>query len=338
MKNKQIVFTKPNTAELLDVELPSVGENQVLVKTCFSTVSCGTERANISGDPNVTAEKGVVFPRYSGYSSAGIVLETGSRVTSVSAGDRVVVSWGTHSLYNLVEEKNVVKIPSGNISLPEAALFHIYTFPLAAVRKTKVEAGESAMVMGLGILGLFAVQMMRISGAVPIIAADPVQSRRKLALKLGADYALDPLAPDFVEKVMEITGTGIRAAIEVTGVGAGLNECLDCMEKHGRIALLGCTRNSDFTIDWYRKVHFPGIQLIGAHTMARPMEESHPGYFTQREDIRTMMKLVEHGRLDLKDMVFETHLPENCGDVYTRLVNDRNFPPVVQFDWTKMKG
>ena len=67
---KQIVFTKPNTAEFLDRTVPTVGADMVAVKTVVSSISCGTERALVSGDPNVSiivAEgKPVVFPRESG--------------------------------------------------------------------------------------------------------------------------------------------------------------------------------------------------------------------------------------------------------------------------------
>ena len=63
----------------------------------------------------------------------------------------------------------------------------ISTFPLAAIRKAKLEIGASAMVMGLGILGIFAVQEFKAAGAYPIIAVDPVKERREFALKFGAD-------------------------------------------------------------------------------------------------------------------------------------------------------
>ena len=75
MQTKQIVFTKPNTAELLTKEIKQVSGTLVRVKTQFSTVSCGTERANIIGGPNVSASNiaSVVFPRIPGYCSSGIV-------------------------------------------------------------------------------------------------------------------------------------------------------------------------------------------------------------------------------------------------------------------------
>ena len=339
--DKQIVFVEKNKAELLEVDSQPLGENQVRVRTVFSTISNGTEKANITGSPDIgiTIKKGTLatFPRMLGYSTSGIVVEKGAGVKSLEIGDRVAIYWTTHRSFNVVDEKNAVKIESDNVSLEEAALAHIVTFPLAALRKTRLEIGESAMVMGLGILGLFAVQLAHAAGAVPVIAVDPVPERREKALKFGADYAFDPFDEDFVEKVKTITNGGVNAAIEVTGQGAGLNETLDCMAKFGRVSLLGCTRDSDFTVDYYRKVHGPGISLIGAHTAARPMEESYPGYFTTSDDIKTVLKLCENKRINIKDMIDETYSPAECPEVYDGLVNDKNFPTVVQFDWSKVE-
>ncbi len=337
---KQIVFTKKNTAEFLDVPLPELTEHSVCVRTAVSTVSCGTERANIIGDPNVNGAGSVdmskYFPRTLGYSSAGTVERVGSLVTNVKPGDRVVVYWGKHTQYNVVNDSQAVKIEDDNISFEEAAISFIATFPMAAVRKVRIEAGEAAIVMGLGILGQLAVQLARAQGAAPVIAADPVKDRRETALKFGADYAVDPFEKNFAEKVKEYSHGGVNAAIEVTGRGEGLDEVLDCMARFGRVALLGCTRDSNFNIDYYHKVHFPGIQLIGAHTLARPEYESYPGYFTHEDDIRAVLRLASFGRIDLKNIICETHSPAECGEVYTRLVNDKSFPAVVQFDWRRV--
>ena len=335
MKCKQIVFTEKNKAELLDTEVNEPNANEVMVETIVSTISCGTERANITGDPNVnaTGASAVIFPRVSGYNSSGIVVKKGADVKSVEIGDRVVVYWGQHKSYNTVPEGNVVKIEDESISFETAAMSFISTFPMAAIRKTRVEMGESAIVMGLGILGMIAIKLLRASGAVPIIAADPNPRRREIALKNGADFAFDPLSDDFSEQVKKVTDGGANVAIEVTGVGAGFNEALDCMAKFGRVALLGCTRNSDFTVDYYKKIHAPGITVIGAHTMARPNTESHSGWFTHRDDIKAVLKLCSGGRLCLENLIEETHSPIECPEVYNRLIFDKNFPVVVQFDW-----
>ncbi len=341
MKNKQILFTKVNVAEVVELPVSAPKANEVVVQTAFSTISCGTERANITGDPNVSVfsegSEPVVFPRVCGYSSAGVVIDKGADVRSVEIGDRVVMSWSNHAKINVLPEENVVKIPYDSVSMQSAAIFHIGTFPMAALRKTKLEIGESMLVMGLGVLGLLGVQFAKAAGAVPVIAVDPTPARREKALALGADYALDPFDGDFVKQVKELSHGGVNAAIEVTGLGAGLNQCLDCMKPFGRIALLGCTRDKNFTVDYYRKVHGPGISLIGAHTSARPKFESSPHAFTQREDIATMIKLSALGRLDFEKIIDEVHSPDECGEIYTRLVEDRAFPPVVQFDWSKLQ-
>lgn len=337
-KLKHIVFTKLNTAELLsedNVNFDTIPDDYVVVKSHFTTVSAGTERANLTGSGNVGPNgASATFPKKLGYNCAGVVVKIGSKVKKVAVGDRVVVYWSTHSNYNIAQEDLVVKIEDDNISYQEAAISFIATFPLAAIRKTKLEIGEPLMVMGLGILGQIAVKLAKIAGACPIIACDPVLARRDEALRYGADYVFNPLDKDFAKQVKTVTG-GVKVAIEVTGVGAGLNETLDCMAKFGRVALLGCTRNSDFTIDYYQKVHVPGISLIGAHTCARAEKESTHANYTHIDDIKTVLKLCSLNRLNLIDIIKETHLPDDCTEVYNRLAFDKNFPVGVQFDWSK---
>ena len=121
--------------------------------------------------------------------------------------------------------------------------------------------------------------------------------------------------------------------MEISGVGSGLISCLECMGWFGRVVLEGCTRDSNFTIDFYRKVHGCGVQIIGANSAAKPSVDSSPGFFTQRDDIKSILKLCAGKRVDMKSLVQEVHSPKDCTEVYTRLVNDKDFPVCVQFDW-----
>ena len=335
MTRNRIIFPEAYKAAVVKEQVEAPGENDVIVRTQFSTISPGTERANFTGDPNVSGAAGpsVSFPRSCGYSSAGIVLEVGANVRTVKPGDRVICYWGVHADINRVPENRVVKIEYGNVDLREASALFIATFPMAAIRKTGLEVGESCMVMGLGLLGQFAVRIAKAAGAVPVIACDPIQSRREDALKGGADFVFDPMKPGFADEVKRLTGGGVNSAIEVTGFGAGLDETLDCMAKMGRVALLGCTRSSDFTIDYYRKVHFPGIELLGAHTLARPENESYPGHFTHCDDLRALIRLCAYNRIDVNSMLSELHSPAECQEVFDRLAYEKNFPICVQFDW-----
>ena len=336
MSNRNILFTSPCVAELIEKDMPICGDEDVIVKLEYSTVSAGTERANLVGDPNVSPKKGaeVRFPRQSGYSSSGVVCAVGKSVSSLKVGDRVACSWSVHAEYCVLNERKVHKLDK-RISFSEGALIHIGTFPLAAIRKCKLEVGESAIVMGLGVLGLVAVELLRAAGAVPIIAVDPNPDKRAQALTIGADFALDPFEDGFADRVKEITGCGVNVAIEITGKGQGLDMVLDCMTKFGRVALLGCTRNSDFSIDYYRKVHGPGITLIGAHTIARPKFESFEGWWCERDDVQALMKMLIHKRIDFKCLINEIYSPNEAPEVYKRLASSPVFP-IVQFDWSRL--
>ena len=336
MITKQIVFTEALKAELLDVECLLPKENEVTVSLEYSAISAGTEKANFVGERNglnVAEDAKAKFPRTVGYSAAGVVIDVGAYVDDINVGDRVVVFWGKHKKNITVSRNKVIKIPDG-VSTKEASMALIATFPLAALRKTKLEIGESALVMGLGILGIFAVQELKAAGAYPIIAADPVKERREFALKMGADYALDPMDADFAKKVNELSGGGVNVCIEVTGLGVGLVQTLDCMKEMGRVALLGCTRSSKFEIDYYGKVHGRGISLIGAHTMARPKVESSAGLWTDVDDIYAILSLIKGKRLNFADMICEIHSPAEAQTVYTRLANEKKFPIGVLFDWS----
>lgn len=336
MENKQIIFTAPGEVRLCDVGMPVPRAGEVLVETAVSCISSGTERANLAGVVYVSREMGdgqAHFPRTAGYSSSGTVIAVGEGVSDYKPGDRVAMSWSVHARYNCVGLHNISHIPSEDISFEAAALCHIACFPLAAIRKCRLELGESAIVMGLGVLGMLAVTLLHAGGAYPVIAVDPIPEKRAEALLRGADYALDPYAPDFAETAKALTGgRGANVGIEVTGVGAGLNGILDCMAPMGRVALLGCTRSSDFTVDYYHKVHGPGISLIGAHTLARPEKESSPTLWTTKDDMTALLRLLQGKRVDFASFVEETHAPEEAPAVYERLLTERGFP-FVQFDW-----
>ena len=349
------MFTEKNKAALVEEAKPEPKAGEVVVRLVRSCISSGTERANITGVPDGATgifgdenDMRVTWPRRGGYSSSGIVESIGDGVSSVKPGDRVAMSWSWHKEYMNLPEGQVYRIPE-NVSFQDAAFAHISTFPAAAIRKCRLEFGESAIIMGQGVLGQLAVKLLRAAGAAPVIAADPILEKRKEALALGADFAFDPLAPDFAAQVKAVTESdrrthmgrkpdiGAKVAIEVTGNGAALNSVLDAVAPFARVALLGCTRDSNFTINYYRKVHAQGVSLVGAHTMARPDAESSNGWWTTRDDAMAFLKLLSLGRISLDGFVAEVHSPQECGDVYSRLAAGGAFP-VVQFDWTRLKG
>lgn len=332
MKRKQIIFTKPETAEFLDTEINIEHPRDVMVKMEYTVISGGTERANLLGSKTFCLND-KAFPRMLGYCGVGTVIDLGAEVTKCKIGDRVLVYHGVHSNYNVRRDDEIFLVENEVDSL-EAAFVIIATMGLGGVRKLEAELGESAMVMGLGLLGMFSIQFLRNSGVYPLIAADLNPERRALALKLGADFALDPASPDFNEKILEITkGKKVKNIVEVTGVGRALEQALENVSYMGRISLLGCTRVSDMQIDYYTQVHFPGVKLIGAHNFVRPKQESFPHHWTMTDECNAILNLIESKRIDVKSMVSRICDPKDAPEIYNELVHDKNFPMGTVFDW-----
>ncbi len=338
---KKIIITAKNTAELLNDEVKSPNTNQVKVKMLYSAVSAGTEKAILTGlvhkskalRAGVAPAKNSGFPSMAGgYSGSAEVIEVGENVTEFKPGDIVMIHGAGHRQYATVDQRELVKIPEG-VCVKQAATTIISGFSLAAVRKAKICLGESCMVVGLGILGLHSIIWAKQSGALPIIAVDYNEERRNLALQLGADYVIDPAEGDYKNKVLELTGgKGADTVIEVTGNGDALNQALKATARFGRVVLLGCTR-LDSTINFYFDVHCPGIQLIGAHSGARPHFETHNGMFTEMDDCRVILDYLKSGRVDFSSLISEIHSPNDASEVYNRLAFDKDFPIGVLFDW-----
>lgn len=330
MKKQQIFFTAPKTAELWEQDVPSIATDEVLVKMEYTVVSGGTEKACLLASENTSKR----FPMSLGYCGVGHAVEVGKDVKRIAAGDRVLVYHGNHASYNIRKEDEITKVENNAIDSLDAAFVIIASMGLGGVRKLEIEFGESAMVMGQGLLGIFSTQFCRLSGANPVIAVDLNEDRRRLALELGADYAFDPSAPDFVEQVKAVTkGKGVHACVEVTGVSAAMKQALECAAPMGRISLLGCTRVSNCAVDYYQMVHRPGVKLIGAHNFVRPKVESYPHHWTHHDDCTCILDMIATGRVAVKPIVSRVVMPESCPEIFRQLSEDHDFPMGTVFDW-----
>ena len=337
MKNHIITFTAKEKAEFLEENFDAeLHGDEILVKNDYDLISAGTELANYRALPNtVSANRG--FPHTAGYSAAGHVVKVGPEVKTLHVGDRAVVNWGGHRAYFKRSETRVVKIPDG-VDMQCAAYAHLASFPMLAIRRLQIEMGEAVMVAGLGLLGQFAVQFSRLSGAYPVLACDYSVERRELAKRLGADLVLDPRETDFIAKVKEATcGKGPAAVVEVTGFISALQQSLEYVAENGRIALLGCTRTSNQYIDFYKYVHRRGVRLIGAHTMTRPKFESRPGEWTEHDDYAAFLNFLKAGRIQVEPMIGKVAPAADAAEIFDEL-NTAKAPPLgVLLDWTNVE-
>ncbi len=350
MKSRKLIFSAPRQAEWQEWETGPLAEDEVLVETEYSAVSAGTELANYVNAPNTPGG----YPRSPGYSACGRIVEMGSAVpgmqlhrwhhhsdpfrneplwTTLAVGDRVATHWRPHGWHQKMPASEVVKVPE-DVDPAEAAFSHIATFPMLAVRRLEIRLGEAAMVQGLGVLGMLAVQFARLAGACPVIAVDFDEERRRKALALGADLALAPDDPEFRAKLDAATdGRGPQAVVEVTGKCAALVQALENCAWNGRIALLGCTRVSDAPVDWYRHVHRRGVRLIGAHTMTRPVLESSPEAWTELEDMRVFLNFLASGRVKVRPFLSGVISGEELPSLYARLASEAHPPVGFAVQW-----
>ena len=231
----------------------------------------------------------------------------------------------------------VVKIPD-NVSFQQAAFTRLASFPLLAIRRARLEIGESVVIVGLGMLGLFGVQIAKLAGAMPIIGVGNREIRQQKAKAYGAELVLSPNDPDLAKKICEFTQerNGVKGAnviVETSGSEAGLIDCLKYTSKYARVMINGCQRVMTKPVDFYRYVHLKGVELIGAHDMTRLPYNSAPGNWTSRRDYITLLGFMSDGRINAEDMIGEICSPAQAAETYSRLLNDREFPLGVLFDW-----
>ena len=332
MKIKSINFVARGEVDLREIDLdPVLAPNEVLLKTVCTLVSPGTEFAFLNGVTN-RGDDGI-YPTTLGYSAVGIVLETGSAVTRVKAGDRCLCYHSFHRSYQKMPERDVVRIMDDKLPAEEAVFCVVGCMGFQGVRRCRPEFGESLMVMGLGLLGLFAIQTARLSGCFPVIGLDFHESRRKMALQLGADAAFSPDDPELKEKIMALTGNGCNSVIEVTGNPQAVVQGLKLTAPFGRVALVGCSRTLTQEIDFYNLVHRPGISVIGAHNMARPLDDRRPGVWTMPEDMATLLKFMSAGRLHSRPLINVITEPANAPAVYAKLFARDPDQLGAVFDW-----
>ena len=334
MKVMSIDFVARGKAELRERDLPYDGPqppDHVLLKTECTLISPGTEFACLNG----TDPSGANFPKTLGYSAVAKVVKTGEQVKSLQPGDRCLCYHSAHRNYQLMPESNLVKIDDDKMPAVEAVFCVVGCMGFQGVRRCRPEFGESLMVMGLGLLGQFAVQTARLSGCYPVFGLDFNASRRKVALELGADAVFSPDEPGLKEKILALTGGGCNSVVEVTGNPQAVVQGLEMTARFGRFALVGCNRTPTEKIDFYNLVHRPGISVIGAHNMARPQNDRQPGIWTMKDDMAVLLRYLSAKRLKTRPLLTRIADPTEAPEIYAQLfARDLDVLGVV-YDWQK---
>lgn len=296
MKSHRVVWPRKGVAEIEAFDTPKPAEHEVLLRTLVTLISPGTERAFFLGLPNAAAQ----FPLYPGYSNIAEVEQVGSAV-ALPVGARVATMAG-HASHVILNAADCILVPA-NVDDEDAVFFTLATIALQAVRKARIELGESVLVIGAGLVGLLAAQLAKLAGGVPVVCVDREEKRLQFARALGIDHVMLS-GDDLPAQVQAACGSGgARVVIEASGHPTAIPTAFACTARYGRVVLLGSTRGETESVNFYRDVHHKGLTVVGAHNGTRPQHDSAPGWWTLRDDEQVILKLMELGRLTIQPMV-----------------------------------
>lgn len=230
---KGIQILAPRRVEVVDVPVPPVADNEVLVKV-KACVTCphwdislyrGVDIFERPGHPKYPIPVG-----YPGHEMAGEVVAVGKAVRTLQPGDRVatLVNAGEDRMGFYVEfinrpEHTVAKVPDG-VSDEAAASLEMSRYVAAFVRLLGDVRGKRVGITGVGPAGLIALQMLQALGARPVVAIDILDDRLALAKQCGAD---DTINSGVADSLRALQAQPLQASIDCSGVAAGLQTALD---------------------------------------------------------------------------------------------------------------
>ena len=326
---KSAVFYGKHDLRIEESTIQQVGENEVLIKVKACGV-CGTDIHIYEGDKGAAE---VTCPTILGHEFSGVVTGVGSNVQTYKVGDRVcvdqncycgtcescrngvahycenMIGYGTtinggFSEYCVVNERQVYKI-GNNTSFEEGAMAEPVACCLHGIDMCDIQPGHQVVVIGGGMIGLLMMQLAKISGAAKVALLEPVESKRKVAKKLGADICIDPINED-VKSVLNNHGMQwINTVIECVGRPSTIEQAIDIAGNKAVVMMFGLTKPDEIIsikpFEIFKKELVLKSSFINPYTQKRALD------------------LIDSGRLDVSSMVYEVCGLEKLKDILSNL-------------------
>lgn len=325
---------------LAEIDIPALKPGQVLVEIAYSG-ACGTQVMEWRGDKG--EDKWV--PHCLGHEGTGTVLETGSAVTKVKAGDKVVLSWikgsgieaggavyawgekkvnaggvTTFQRHAVVSENRLTLLPA-ELPMDLAVLLGCAapTGMGAVYNVLKAQPGDAVAVFGTGGVGLNAVMAAALVGAMPVIAIDPNPTRRALAPLYGATHVIDPGAADVLTEIKKIIPQGVDIAVESSGVPAAMEMAVNATRQQGgRAVVIGNARHGS-VLSLSPSVFNQGKSLMGTWG----------GDSVPDRDYGRYARLLGSGRFPVRNLLSKPYALEQADQALQDLASGKIGRPLI---------
>lgn len=263
---------------IVEEPAPEPGPGQIQARVVAVGI-CGSDRHYFmhGGIGDTPAQ----YPMVLGHEPVGVITRLGPGVSGLSTGETVALEpavycyqcdyclGGKHNVcerlrfmsmpgdpgflrdYVVVPVQNALPLPP-SLSPELATLFEPLAVVLHSMQWVSLRPRERAAVFGAGPIGLLTVIVLKLVGAGRVWVVEPVAHRRELALKLGADAAIDPGSSDPVAAILAETGQrGVDVAIDCAMQGPSLNQCLAVTRAAGRVVITGIPVETQVTLDFH---------------------------------------------------------------------------------------
>jgi NDMA-dependent alcohol dehydrogenase len=232
---------------------------------------------------------------------------------------------GTFSEYTVVPIASVVKVDQG-LALDKAALVGcgVTTGFGSSVRTAELRVGESAVVMGIGGIGINAVQGAKVAGCRYVFAIDPVAFKREKALELGATHAFENV-DEALPVITDLTrGQLADACIITTGVAEPdqVREALSVVGRHGRVVVTAVGHPTEQTVS---------ASLLELTLFEKSIRGSLFGSSSPQMDIPRLLEMYNLGQVKLDELITTEYQLDEINEGYADMYAGRNLRGLIRF-------
>jgi len=267
---RKLICVEPGKLEWQERALPELGPGQVRVRVEHAAAKHGTEMAWFKG----YRDDVMSWPAAVGNMIVGRVSEVGAEATPLAIGDRVCAYSGFTDVWT-GDAAACWTLPEG-MPWQSAVCLDPADFAFAAVRDGHARIGDAAVIFGLGAIGLMGVQLLKLAGADPVVAVDPLPNRRAIAEQLGATVALDPTACDVAGELKRLTaGRGADVAIDYSGSVPALNDAIRSVAYGGTVVCGAFPPPYGAGVDFGSDAHLRIPNIVFSRACSEPFRD-HP--------------------------------------------------------------